>query len=150
MATLRAVAAQFRAMADGGVTQITRAELATSARPLAPYVRAAILNTPARGPKHTGLRLRIARCVQTWATIDGPVVSVGVEVNSARMPDGEKSLPLMLNGTKVWRHPLFGRMETWVTQPSWPYFYEAVAWYGPASRLAMSRAERQIADRLSG
>lgn len=132
-------------MGNDQVTQIMRAEAAKAARPFAPAVRAAILNTPAYGPKHTGLRGRIAGCVQTWAEIRGDMVSVGVEVNSARMPSGEKSLPLMLEGSKAWRHPLFGDDSHWVAQASHPYFWQAVAFYGPASQRAIQRAADRIA-----
>jgi len=119
-------------------------QLQASQRPFAPRVRAAILNTPAYGPKHTGLRVRIAACVQTWVEIRGDMVTAGVEVNASRMPSGQKSLPLMLNGNKVWRHPLFGDRARWYGQASHPYFARAVALYGPASERAVQRAADQI------
>jgi hypothetical protein len=127
------------------ITKKLRRELAATQRPFAPRVRAAILNTPAYGRKHTGLRARIARCVQTWVTIEGTLVSAGVEVNASRMPSGEKSLPLMLNGNKVWRHPFFGDYARWYGQASHPYFARAVEQYGPAGRNAVQRAADQIA-----
>jgi hypothetical protein len=152
MAELRTVIAELRRMGDGQqIPRIMRAELAKASRPFAPLVRAAILNTPATGHKHTGLRLRIARCVETWAVIDGPVVQVGVEMNASRMPDGEKSLPLMLEGPprgKRWRHPVFGDPEVWTGQLSHPYFWGAVSAFGPASRNAMNRAADSIARKI--
>lgn len=119
-------------------------QLQASQRPFAPRVRAAILNTPAHGPKHTGLRLRIAACVQTWVEIRGDMVTAGVEVNASRMPSGQKSLPLYLDGKKApWRHPLFGK-PPWYSQAAHPYFDRAVALYGPASERAVQRAADQI------
>jgi hypothetical protein len=88
--------------------------------------------------------------VDTWAEIRGSVVSVGIEINSSRMPSGQMSLPLMMEGVKIWRHPLFGDREHWYTQDSHPYFYQAVAMYGPASRLAIERALEQITLKVSG
>lgn len=132
---------------DGSPESITRqlrAQLLATQRPFAPRVRAAILNTPAHGPKHTGLRLRIARCVQTWVEIHGDMVSAGVEVNASRMPSGQKALPLYLNGSKApWRHPLFGK-PPWYTQAAHPFFDAATAGYGPAQARAVQRAADAI------
>jgi hypothetical protein len=86
--------------------------------------------------------------VETFAAIQGDVVSVGVKVNAARMPDGEHSLPLMLDGVKPWRHPFFGDPERWYPQESHPYFTEATAGLGPASQRAVERATDDLAARL--
>jgi hypothetical protein len=146
MTTLHALAARFEAMNEAAVVAVVRDEMAKAARPFAPAVRAAILNIPTTGTKHTGLRLRIAGCVQTWAEIKGPLVSVGVEINAARMPDGEKALPLYMEGVKApWLHPLFGNRERWYFQPAHPYFYEAMTLFGPASQHAVDRAVDKIA-----
>jgi hypothetical protein len=155
MATLRSTITALRvAGGSGAVTKKLLDELRKSQRPFAPRVRAAILNTPAYGPKHTGLRGRIAGCVQTWAQIQGDMVSAGVEVNANRMPSGQKALPLYLNGSKApWRHPLFGDRERWYSQAAHPYFDRAVALYGPASENAVRRAADQVTaafDQLAG
>ena len=152
MAQMRVIVAELRGVANSGeIPRQFRAELAKAARPFAPAVRASILNIPTHGEKHTGLRVRIARCVQTWAEIHtGGFVSVGIEIDSSRMPSGQMSLPLMMEGVKIWRHPVFGNREVWVTQDSHPYFYQAVAGYGPASRLAMEKALQTITRKISG
>ena len=158
MATLRSTISALRVSgAPDEITKEMKRQLLASQRPFAPRVRAAILNTPSKGlvPYHQppGLRLRIARCVQTWVEIRGDLVSAGVEVNASRMPDGQKSLPLMLNGDKVWRHPLFGNKARWYGQASHPYFAQATALYGPASENAVRRAADQITrtfDQLAG
>jgi hypothetical protein len=131
--------------APGQIDRQLMRQLQASQRPFAPKVRAAILNTPAYGPKHTGLRLRIAACVQTFVEIHpGGIVSAGIEVNAARMPSGQKSLPLYLDGRKApWRHPLFGK-PPWYSQASHPFFAQAVALYGPASQRAVQRAADAI------
>jgi hypothetical protein len=151
---LRAVIAELRRQDNLAVTRQMRRELAATARPFVPRIRAAILNIPSGGGvpyrQPPGLRARIADCVQTWATggtQDSPVVRVGVEVNSALMPDGQKSLPLYMDGVKPrWRHPLFGDTEHWYAQGNapHPYFYASVGPLGPASRVAIERVAEDI------
>ena len=153
MATLRSTITALHV--SGSNTEITQRlldELRKSQRPFAPRVRAAIMNTPSKGlvPYHQppGLRLRIARCVQTWAEIRGSMVTAGVEVQADRMPSGQKALPLYLDGKKApWRHPLFGK-DPWYGQAAHPYFDRAVALYGPASENAVRRAADQIKRRF--
>jgi hypothetical protein len=150
--TLKTMVAELTAMNQKQVTEITQNELAKVARPFAPTLRARILNIPViRGSQRDpGLRQKIAACVETFSTIQGAVVRVGIAVNPQKMPDGEHSLPLMMEGAKVWRHPLFGNMEQWVTQDSHPYFDDAMAGIGPASRRAVERALDAITARISG
>lgn len=153
-AQLRAVIAELRAQDNLTVTARMRAELAATARPFVPRVRAAILNIPSGGGvpyrQPPGLRARIADCVQTWSTggtATSPLVRVGVEINAALMPDGQKALPLYMDGIKPrWRHPLFGDREHWYFQGNapHPYFSENVAPLGPASRLAVERVADDI------
>ena len=146
-AQLAAVAASLREIAEPGrIDAALLRELAVTARPLAPMVRAAILNIATTGDKHTGLRERIANCVVPWANVRDGVVSTGVEVQPRYMPDGEKALPLYMDGVKPnWRHPLFGNPERWYGQPPHPYFTEATDWYGPAARRAIDR----VLDRMT-
>lgn len=141
---------RLEAAGGGEIPAELRKELAKTTRPFAPLVRAAILNIPVKGPKSTGLRLRIARCVQTWAEIHGNVVSVGIEVNPERMPDGQKALPLYMDGDKApWRHPVYGNREVWVTQEAHPYFWDAVSQWGPATARAVNRVADKIAAQIT-
>jgi len=157
---MRKIIAQLRAMTPVRANDIVLRELSKAARPFAPRVRAAIMNTPSAGttpwpPQVPGLRLRIARCVQAWAKIEAGLITVGVEVNAAKMPSGQKSLPLMLEGRKAWRHPVFAqggdRGEwTWVLQASHPYFDEGMLGFGPATRKAIDRAIDNIISQIDG
>ena len=150
--TLKQMAAELNAMDQFQVTDITEKELAKVARPFAPALRARILNIPVnRGGsrRDPGLRQKIAACVETFATINGPVVRVGIAVNPQRMPDGEHSLPLMMEGVKPWRHPVFGDRTNWVSQESHPYFDDAMGGLGPASARAVERALDAITARIS-
>jgi hypothetical protein len=152
---MQAVIAELRKMADGGVADIVSRELTAAARPFAPQVRAAILNIPVKGlkpwpPQEPGLRLRIARCVVAWSRAGGGVIQVGVKVDPSRMPSGQYSLPLGMDGRKRWRHPVFGDRENWVTQVPHPYFDAATAPMGPASKRAIDRALERITRAISG
>lgn len=154
-AQLRAVIAELSRQDSAAVTRKMRAQLAATARPFAPRVRAAILNIPSGGgvPYHQppGLRARIAATVQVWASEDGGIVRVGVEINASLMPDGQKALPLYMDGAKPrWRHPLFGDREHWYQQGNapHPYFYASIGPLGPASRLAMERVAEKIARQI--
>jgi hypothetical protein len=155
LATLRTTITALRvAGSPEFITKQLERELHKSQRPFAPRVRAAILNTPAYGRKHTGLRVRVAGCVQTWVKIRGDLVTAGVEVDASRMPSGQKALPLYLDGAKApWRHPLFGNRDRWYSQASHPYFARAVEQYGPAGGRAVVRAADAITrafDQLAG
>jgi len=142
---LQRIVASLEAMNSFAVTSEMRKELVKAARPFVPRVRAAILNIATHGTKHTGLRLRIAANVEAYSYIYYEIASVGVRVSTQRMPSGQKSLPLMMEGAKIWRHPVFGDTENWVTQEPHPYFEEGMAGYGPAAQLAVSRAVDHIA-----
>lgn len=155
-AQLRAVTAEIaRAGNAAKIDARMRAQLAATARPFAPRVRAAILNIPSGGgvpyKQPPGLRARIARTVQVWANQVGNLVQVGIEINAAKMPDGQKALPLYMDGAKPrWRHPLFGNFEHWKAQGNapHPYFYENVGPLGPASQKAMERVAEDIARQI--
>lgn len=147
---MRKIIAELRAMDDVRFSTELRKELAKAARPFVPVVRAAILNTPTHGMKHTGLRVRITKCVITWSKLESHNVAVGITVDGSRMRTGEKSLPLMLDGRKAWRHPVFGNRDNWVAQASHPYFDEATSMWGPASRRAIDRALDNVSAKISG
>jgi hypothetical protein len=146
---LQRIVASLETMSHGAVPRELRKELAKAARPFLPRVRAAIMNIPTTGNRHTGLRVRIARSVEAYSHIDFTVVRVGVRVSTQKMPSGQKSLPLMMEGVKLWRHPVFGDDTNWVTQEPHPYFEEGMAGYGAASQMAVGRAMESIARVLN-
>jgi hypothetical protein len=114
-------------------------------------VRASALAIPAMGEKHTGLRARIAACAETASWDSGPrEVSVAVEIQPQRMPPREKSLPLMMDGAKRFRHPVFGDRLNWVSQEQHPYFTRAASGFGRAAGPAMQRALDDITRQING
>jgi hypothetical protein len=155
MAELSVLIAELHRMNNDQITRLMRLRLRQAASPLLPQVRSAILNLPSKGTvpyrQPPGLRLRIADCVEAWTWVNGPQVQVGIAVNGARMPDGQKALPLYMEGAKApWRHPTFGDTGNWVEQTPHPYFYSAVSWYGPASRRTLENVASEITRRLDG
>jgi hypothetical protein len=158
-ATLRVFARQLRDMDDAKVTGIFRDYLEPVAKRFVPLVEASVLAIPTTGKKHTGLRGRIAACAETATWEKVREVNVAVEMNAHRMPEHEKGLPLYMEGIHTpgpidharWRHPVFGRSEDpWEQQPSHPYFYQAVAGYGPAAGQALRAAVDDISRKITG
>ena len=153
MASLQKVIIELQRMNNDEITRICRRKLSNAALPLAPTLRASILNIPSKGTvpynQPPGLRMRIADCVETWVFTQGPQVQVGVAVNGSKMPTGQKALPLYMEGAKApWRHPVFGDYDNWVAQAPHPYFWQGVAWYGPASKRALQSAAEEIVRQL--
>lgn len=165
-ADLRTIADALRRMDAAKVTTLFRQKLDDAAKPVVPAVRAAAVAIPAKGPKTTGLRARIAACIQStsWAEPPNRQAGVSVWVNVHHMPEGELSLPLMMEGAKRWRHPVYGteaqaaratirghgRGWKWVDQTSHPYFYEEARKLGPAAGDALRRALEDITRQLEG
>ena len=152
---MQLIIAQLRD-APRNLDQNMAVELAKTARPFAPLVRAAILNIPVKGlvpyKQPPGLRLRIAKTVTPFATITPGLVVIGLKIQPNKMPSGQYSLPLGMQGAKRWRHPVFGNREVWVAQGNapHPYFYEVMTPLGPASRRAIERALENLSRQISG
>ena len=161
-ADLRTIARKLERMDDAHVKALFKKRLLDAARPFVPAVQASALAIPTTGKKHTGLRGRIAACAGTasWEPRGTTrQVDVAVEIQPERMPEGEKGLPLYMEGVHTpgpidharWRHPVFGRRkDPWAQQPSHPYFYRAVRPFGPAAGVAMQQAVDDISRQLSG
>jgi hypothetical protein len=160
-ASLSVVARELRRMDSGTVKGIFRRRLEDAARPYPMRVRASVLAIPAKpGGKHTGLRARIAQCVELSSGTDAKSAYVSVWINPMRMLPDYTSLPLYMEGVKVtsrgrnysrWRHPVYG---TWragqPNQAAHPYFYGPVTPLGRASGDAMKLAVEDITRKING
>lgn len=149
-ADLRTIGRELKAMDDRKVTDLFKRRLEPVARTFVPLVQASVMAIPTTGTKHTGLRARIAACAQTATWGHGREVNVSVEMNPKKMPPGELSLPLGMEGEKRWRHPVYGNREEWVTQPPHPYFYQAADGYGRAAGDALRAALEDITWQVNG
>ena len=156
---LRAISRNLRKMDDRKVKDLFKRHLEPAAARVVPRVRAAVMAIPTTGEKHTGLRARIAACVQV-ASWEGPPpreVNVAVEVQPRKMPEHEKGLPLYMEGVadkgrhNRWRHPVYGTWRAGMpNQPSHAYFYGPARSFGPAARDALGKALDDITRQLNG
>lgn len=150
-ASLRTISRELRGMDGRQVKEIFRHALEGAARPYPRRVRASVLAIPVKeGGKHTGLRARIAACAQTTSWVRLRTANVAVEMDPKRMPPGELSLPLGMQGEKRWRHPVFGNRQNWVTQTPHPYFYAAATPFGRAAGEALKVALDDITKQING
>src|SRR5262252_3726962 len=118
-ASLAATSRDLRRMDGRQVKDIFRRHLEGAARSYPMRVRASALAIPVKpGGKHTGLRARIAGCVQLSSGTDATSAYVSVWVNPLRMLPDYTTLPLYMQGVKLggrgrdysrWRHPVYGR-----------------------------------------
>ena len=69
---------------------------------------------------------------------------MSILMSTAKMPSGQRGLPGAMEGTKQWRHPVFGNSDVWVQQPAHPYFFPVVRRLGPAAKLAANRVVNKI------
>lgn len=85
------------------------------ARGLRDAARAAVMNEPAKGKDHTGLRARIAKGVGIIQIENGVRIVTAMDQHNERyIPRGmDKSGP-----NDGWRHPVFGNRSNWTTQTS--------------------------------
>lgn len=95
-----------------------------------------VLAIPTHGPKHTGLRARVAKGVKTVASPGGS--DVGFVRVITTMPKDEAIIPRGMDRQEGWRHPVFGNKNVWVTQ------HTGGSWF----RVAMSHAEKPIKEAL--
>src|SRR6266702_6057541 len=159
-ASLRVIARELRDMDGRKVKGIFRHALEDAARPYPGRVRASVLAIPVKeGGGHTGLRARIAGCVELSSGTDAKGAYASVWVNPFRMLPGYVALPLYMEGVKEssrnhnysrWRHPVYGNREVWRSQDSHPYFYQATTPLGRAAGEALKAALEDITRQING
>jgi hypothetical protein len=157
-ASLITISRELAGMDTGKVTGIFRRRLEEAARPYPARVRASALAIPVKGPRHTGLRARIALCAETSSLVDGNKVYERVWINPERMRPDYMTLPLYMEGVAGtgrrrydrWRHPVFGNRDVWAQQAAHPYFYQAAAPFGAAAEVALRVALDDITRQISG
>ncbi|MCQ9178757.1 hypothetical protein KMT30_06870, partial [Streptomyces sp. IBSBF 2953] len=115
------------------------------AQPYVPLVRNSIKSIPSKRPYSAdGLRGRMSKATRVEVRTVGRDAGVAIRVDGRKMPSKMKALPKGMEGTRRWRHPVFGNREVWVTQPPHPYFFRVVRPAGTAGRRAASRVVDSI------
>jgi len=161
-ASLKTISRELRRMDGRQVKEIFRHALEGAAQPYPRRVRASVLAIPVKeGGKHTGLRARIAGCVELSTGTDAKSAYASVWMNPFNMLPDYVTLPLYMQGeTGVrtryrhdysrWRHPVYGNREVWRSQPAHPYFYQAAEPLGRAAGEALKAALEDITRKLNG
>ncbi|MFJ4365061.1 hypothetical protein ACIP4S_13010 [Streptomyces chartreusis] len=147
---LRRISRELRSMDNPEIKKRFRRELRAVAQPFVPLVRNSIKAVPSKQPySAVGLRGQMVKATRVEVRTVGRDAGVAIRVDGRKMPSKQKSLPAMMEGTKRWRHPVFGNRENWVTQTRKPYFYRVVQPAGAASRRAASRVVDSISRDIS-
>ena len=148
--SLPEVAAALRSMDNRRVGGIYRRALRPHFRGLQREIRASIMAIPSKkSGSPEPLRLRLVKCVRVASWVGGPETGVMVFMDVSRMPQGERALPLYEEGSKApWRHPVWGNRDIWVSQRANPYFHPVIAAHRGTERVALDRAEQEVARRL--
>lgn len=150
---LRAVSRDLQAAAGPrGLRAELRRNIVAAVQPMKKQVQRNAFNIPAKGPDHTGLRVRIMRAVTIKIRFTARTTLVRLWVDPAKMPDGEKKLPVYMEGEKKWNHPVYGPhdSETWVNgQPAHPYFAPAIPAHLPGVNAGVVAAVDTTAAKLS-
>jgi hypothetical protein len=127
-------------------------------RPMVTEVKAAWLSAPSRGHASStrarrgqpDLRKLLAKATGGQVRFTGKEAGIRVRTDGRKMPSGSKSLPTYAEGTKrPWRHTVFGDREVWVTQQSFPRFFEAVQPNEAAPRRACIEAVDAVFDQIA-
>ncbi|SMF86130.1 hypothetical protein [Streptomyces sp. Amel2xC10] len=143
---LRRIARELNRMDNQELKKRFRKELRAVAQPYVPLVRNSIRNIPSKRPYTAeGLRGRMVKATRIEVRTVGRDAGVAIRVDGRKMPPSMKALPKGMEGTKRWRHPVFGNRENWVTQKPSPYFFKVVRLAGVAGR----RAASQVVDSIT-
>lgn len=91
--------------------------------------------TKRRAFRGRGLRTTTAGALRTVVKTGGRSAVVRIEVNLARMPRDQRTLPGYMD-TGKWRHPVMGNRNVWVAQTATPpgWFSTTVPRHGPRMR----------------
>lgn len=142
---LRRISRELNRMGEAEIKKRFRKELRGVAQPFVPLVRNSIKSIPSKRPYSAdGLRGRLSKATRVEVRTVGRDAGVAIRVDGRKMPSKMKALPKGMEGTKRWRHPVFGNREVWVTQQGHPYFFKVVRPAAAAGRRAASRVVDSI------
>lgn len=147
---LRRISRELRRMDNPELKKRFRRELRKAAQPMIPLVRNSIRSIPSkRVYQQDGLRGRLAKATRLEVRTVGKNASVAIRVDGRKMPSHQKALPRAMEGTKRWRHPVFGDRNAWVDQPDHPYFFHVVRSVGPHARKGVNKVLDKITRDIS-
>lgn len=154
---LKAFARAIRKEANGPALRREMAKaMRTELRPVVAEVKAAYRAAPSHGhasatrARQAGPALRwlLARATRQEVRLVGKQAGIRVRVDGRKMPSGQRSLPAMYEGTKRWRHPVFGNRGVWVQQRSPGRFAEITRRHDTRVREALDRIATGVVARI--
>ncbi|WP_219512720.1 hypothetical protein [Nonomuraea ceibae] len=104
----------------------------------------------ARARRGSGLRDSVARSLRLNVKTGSRTARVRIEVDAAKLPEDQRSLPRHLDNPKGWRHPRFGDRRHWYPQKGRPWFEVTIRKHLPALRAHVLKAMDDIANRIEG
>lgn len=157
---LKAVNKELKRQADGKeLRKALGKELKVEIGPMVRSVKAAWLAAPSQGHGTSSrarqgqpdLRRLLAKATGGQVRFTGKEAGVRIRTDGRKMPSGMKALPGYAEGVRrrPWRHPVHGDTETWVRQPSFPRFFEAVQPEEARSRRACVEAVETVLEKIA-
>lgn len=140
---LRAVARRLRT-ADPSLRRKLPAGLRRAARPGLAELRRAARGIPADGPKSRGTRRLMAANTVLSARASG------VQYRGKPLPGDRRALPVLFEGLRPWRKPLFGDRERWYPQAAHPWFYPTAGRQEGRFRRACEQVIDDVIAELGG
>jgi hypothetical protein len=107
------------------------------------------LTVDSGGASKTGLRMGIAAGIKV-KVMTGARAGVTIVASSAQMPAGKQSMVRAWEGSKGWRHPVFGNTAAWVAQHGHPYFAKPIYDQRAMVRKAVEDAMVEAVKSLKG
>lgn len=153
---LRALSRDLRRLEEGKeVRRELLRELKGVAGELSRQEKDVVLAMPSKGENarrgRRSLRRRFATATIAQVRASGKHAGVSVLINPAKMPPGQQNLPAYMNAESRFmplRHPVFGDTETWVSQPPWPWFYQAALPYEGIAQRRLIAVLDKYADQI--
>ncbi|MGW4852223.1 hypothetical protein ACWEPZ_13460 [Streptomyces sp. NPDC004288] len=149
---LAALTRAIRAEADG---KELRKDLAKNMRealkPAAAEAKSKIMGMSSAGPGTApGLRSSIARKIRPEVKLGGHWSGARVKAFKTKNVRGFPNAPKRTNRARGWRHLVYGRADSWVTQHGKAdWFDHAMDGVGPNAKEAVEKAMEDMARRLA-
>lgn len=94
------------------------------------------------------LRPALRRATRMEVRTTGRRAGARIRVDGRRMFPRGGLLPVMYEGEKPWRHPVFGDRDVWVSQPARPTFFATMARFQPRVQRRMDEIATRIVARI--
>lgn len=133
-----------------GLNAKLRRNINSAVAPMKQEVQRNAFAIPAKGTAgSTGLRVALMRATRIQINTGTRSLGVRLIVDGKRMPAGQEALPMLMEGEKRWRHPVYGNREVWRDQASHPFVAPAIPKYTVAAAKGIDAALAETAAELT-